>query len=73
MEQKINEMLEKIDDAIKNVYKEIEKTGQVMSEIRRIHRQVRFKNYELAEHIKNRMEELEKEKAEKEKKDKKAG
>ncbi len=33
MEQKINEMLEKIDDAIKNVYKEIEKTGQVMSEI----------------------------------------
>ena len=33
-----------------------------MFEIRRIHRQVRFKNYELAEHIKNRMEELDKEK-----------
>lgn len=61
-EKKINEMLEKIDEAIKDTYKEIEKTGQIMFEIRWIHRQLRFRNYELAEYIKNRMEELAEEK-----------
>lgn len=60
--EKINEMLEKIDEAIKDIYKEIEKTGQIMFEIRWIYRQLRFRNYELAEYIKNRMEELAEEK-----------
>lgn len=55
-------MLEKIDEAIKDIYKEIEKTGQIMFEIRWIHRQLRFRNYELAEYTKNRMEELAEEK-----------
>ena len=34
MDKEKNEMLEKIDEAIKGTYKEIEKTGQIMFEIR---------------------------------------
>lgn len=53
--RKINRLLDKIEEAIQEEYAEIKRTGIILTGIENIFRQVRFRNPELAQHIKKRL------------------
>ncbi|WP_251612997.1 hypothetical protein [Senimuribacter intestinalis] len=51
-------MITAIENAIHEKYEEIKKESGVLTSIDEIHRQIRFRNPDLAEHIKKRFLEL---------------
>lgn len=50
--RKINKLLDKVEEAIQEEYAEIKSTGNILAGIENIFRQVRYRNPELAQHIK---------------------
>ncbi|MDE7183815.1 MAG: hypothetical protein K2O40_04890 [Lachnospiraceae bacterium] len=53
--RKINKLLDKVEEAIQEEYAEIKRMGSILAGIENIFCQVRFRNPELAQHIKKRL------------------